>query len=278
MPIYLFVNIRRFLCEQKINKIKNNDLLENGFIQFESENGKKLFKYLDEIIKNPENAEKSNLGNFKIIKKDSFGVKTIAVDASSEFLHKYVFTDEILNKLNDYYGKEFYLRNNPTIEFSYDTEVNDAQLFHLDYCAKQTSVMINLNDITDTSTHMEYLKKSNKKYRFIIPMRENPKEINKVEKISKHCETARTTGSVGRISIFDAGCGYHRQVGGGRRVMLHLNFTENLAYTGWKKNWNPPDHDYWFSKNNNNLQDKLFNLVNKKYKASFLTPKIYSEN
>ena len=125
---------------------------------------------------------------------------------------------------------------------------------------------------------MEYLKKSNKKYRFKIPERENQKEINKVEKISKNYETVRTIGEIGKISIFDAGCGYHRQVSGGKRVMLHLNFTENLAYTGWKKNWNPPYHDYWFSEKNNNLHDKLFTLVNRKFKASMLTPSIYSKN
>ena len=84
--------------------------------------------------------------------------------------------------------------------------------------------------------------------------------------------------TVSKISIFDAGCGYHRQISGGKRVMLHLNFTENLAYTGWKKNWNPPDHDYWFSEKNNNLHDKLFTLVNRKFKASLLTPSIYSKN
>jgi hypothetical protein len=275
IPIYFFINLRRFVSERKISNLQNNNLLDKGFIKFKSENGKIIKEYLNEIIENPEKAEFSNLGKFKILKKNSFGVKTIIVDATSKFLHKYVFVNEILDKLNNYYGKEFYLRNNPTIEFSYENEVNDAQFFHLDYCAKQTSVMINLNETTTESTHMEYIEKTNKKYRFVIPNRDDKKVINKIEEISKKNVIAKTTGDIGDISIFDAGTGFHRQVGGGRRVMLHINFTENLAHTGWKKNWCPQDYDYWFSNQNEILSNNLFKLVTKKFKPSFLTPKIY---
>tara|TARA_Y100000816_G_scaffold272277_1_gene237562 strand:- start:59 stop:928 length:870 start_codon:yes stop_codon:yes gene_type:complete len=277
IPIYFFINLRRFICERKISKIENNELLRNGFIKFHSKNGKKITNYLSEVINEPEKAENSKLGVFKILNKNNFGVKTIVVDASSDFLHEFVFVDEILEKLRNYYGKEFYLRNNPTIEFNYDNEVSDAQFFHLDYCAKQTSVMINLNEINISSTHMEYIKKTNKHYRLSIPNRESQKEINKVREISKKNDIAKTIGNVGDVSIFDAGSGYHRQVGGGKRVMLHLNFTENLAHTGWKKNWRPEELEYWFSNNKNNLEKNLFNLITKKFKKSFLTPNIYCQ-
>ena len=277
IPIYSVLNLRRFLSENKIKKIENNELLKNGFTQFHSKNGEKIKNLLNDIINKPEKAEKSKLGIFKILYKNNFGVKTIVVDASSQFLHELVFIDEILDKLRNYYGKEFYLRNNPTIEFNYDDEVNDAQFFHLDYCAKQTSVMINLNKINVSSTHMEYIKKTNKYYRFTIPNREEPKEINNVNKISKKNDVVKTIGDVGDISIFDAGSGYHRQVGGGKRIMLHLNFTENLAHTGWKKNWKPKELDYWFSNKNINLENKLFKLVTKKLNKSFFTPNIYHQ-
>ena len=275
IPIYFFINLRRFISEKKILKVQNNDLLNNGFVKFKSENGKKIKEFLYEIIEDPETAEFSNLGKFKILNRNSFGVKTIAVDASSKFLHQYVFVNEILDKLKNYYGKEFYLRNNPTIQFNYDGEVSDTQFFHLDYCAKQTSVMINLNEINSESTHMEYIEKTNKKYRFVIPDREEKKVIDKIEKISKKYIVAKTTGNIGDISIFDAGTGFHRQVAGGKRVMLHLNFTENLAHTGWKKNWNPKDTDYWFSDNSEILNNNLFKMITKKFKPSLMTPKIY---
>ena len=275
IPIYFFINLRRYLSEKKIIKKSDNDLLNYGFAKFKSQKGKQIKEYLSEVIENPINAENSKLGKFKILKTNNYGVKTIAVDACSEFLHKYVFIDEILDKLKNYYGKEFYLRNNPTIEFNYENEVNDAQFFHLDYCAKQTSVMINLNSINSTSTHMEYIKKTNKKYRFRIPNREDKKTIEEIDKISHKYEIAKTTGEIGDISIFDAGTGFHRQVSGGKRIMLHLNFTENLAHTGWKNNWDPKDYDYWFSSGGNNLNKNLFKLVTKKLKPSFLTPRIY---
>tara|TARA_B100000795_G_scaffold99620_1_gene73267 strand:+ start:121 stop:1023 length:903 start_codon:yes stop_codon:yes gene_type:complete len=279
IPIYFFINIRRYINEKKIKQISNNELLKNGFIKFNSDNGTKLAEYLKNVVENPEDAENSNLGKFKIFSRSSLGVKSIAVDSSSEFLHKYVFTEEILKKLENFYGKSFYLRNNPTLEFDYDNEKNDSQYFHLDWGLKQTSVMINLNDVLKNSTHMEYIKGSNRQYKFRPPSRFNKREIQNIEYKHKNLETVKTTGDIGQISIFDAGCGYHRQVAGGRRVMLHLNFTENLVFTYWKKNWQPSDTAYWFSDNSENLKlkDKLFDLVKRRFNSSFFTPHIYKK-
>ena len=277
------MNIRRYIIEKKLQKITNNDLLNNGFVKFNSGNGKKLAKYLEEVIKDPESCESSNLGSFKINNKDSFGIKSIIIDSSSEFLHEYVFTEEILKKLRNFYGKEFYLRNNPTIEFSYNSnEKNDSQKFHLDWRLKQTSVMINLNEITNNSTHMEYIKKSNKQYKFMGPSRISKREIINSEKNYKNLETVKTTGEIGQITIFDAGCGYHRQISGGKRVILHLNFTENLVYTCWNKQWNPAKPIYWFTsmgeKKSQNLEGSLFNLVNRNFTSKFMVPNIYLRN
>lgn len=278
MPFYIFLNIRRYICEKRIDKNKNNDLLEDGFVKFKSINGRKIAEYLDLVIKDPKNIENSCLGKFKILERNSFGIKTVAIDSSSDFLHKYVFNDEIIDKLKNFYGKEFYLRNNPVIAFSYDNEESVTQSFHLDYSAKQASVMINLNELSVKSTHMEYLKKSNKIYRYKIPSRFKQTEIKKIDKIIKNLEIVKTIGEIGQVSIFDAGCGYHRQVSGGKRIVLHLNFTENLAFTGWKKNWKPANPEYWFAKKNDNLSGRLFSLVNRRLKSNFLTPKIYTDN
>ena len=280
---YFVLNIRRYIAEKKLQKITNNDLFNNGFVKFNNDNGKKLAKYLEEIIKDPGSCESSKLGNFKINYKDSFGIKSIIIDSSSEFLHEYVFTEEILKKLKNFYGKEFYLRNNPTIEFSYNiNEKNDSQKFHLDWGLKQTSVMINLNEITEDLTHMEYIKKSNKQYKFMGPSRISKREIINSEKNYKNLETVKTTGEIGQTSIFDAGCGYHRQVSGGKRVILHLNFTENLVYTRWNKQWNPAKPIYWFTstdeKKSQNLEGSIFNLVNRNFTSKFMVPNIYLRN
>ena len=50
IPIYIFINLRRYVSEKKISNFQNNDLLNNGFVKFKSENGKKIKEYLNEII------------------------------------------------------------------------------------------------------------------------------------------------------------------------------------------------------------------------------------
>ena len=277
---YLFLNLRRYINEKKLVKIHDNNLLNNGFIKFESSDGEELAKYLEEEIKDPDNCENSSKGKFKILQKSEQGVETIAVDASSEFIKKYVFTNKILEILKKFYGKKFYLRNNPTIEFSYDNKKKDSQKFHLDWGLKQVSLMINLNSLDKKSTHMEYLLKSNKQYKFKEPHRFSLTEIKKVENCLKKFEIQTTIGNTGQISIFDAGCGYHRQVSGKKRVMLHLNFTENLAFTYWNKKWSPSNTLYWFSDDQENLESKyfLFDLVKKKLKPGFFIPKVYNKN
>jgi hypothetical protein len=280
ISFYICINLRRYFIEKKLKRIPNNELLENGFVTFDSHNGRELYKFLKNIIENPGNCESSDLGRFKIVNKNSFGVKSVVVDASSEFLHQYVFTEEVLEKLKNFYGKDFYLRNNPTIEFNYDEEEkNDAQLFHLDRGLKQTSLMINLNEIGEHSTHMEYIKKSNKQYKFQDPNRFNKKEIKIAEKCFKDLETIKTTGKIGKVSIFDAGCGYHRQKPGKKRVMLHLNFTENFAFSYWNKNWEPSNSTYWFSnyEEDLNLKNKMYDLITRRLPSKFFTPKIYNK-
>ena len=165
--LYLLVNIRRYINENKLRNINHNNLLKYGFVKFESEKGKELARYLKHIIENPENCENSSKDKFKILKKSENGIESIAIDANSDFISKYILTKEILEILGNYYGKKFYLRNNPTIEFTYENKKSNAQKFHLDWGLKQVSIMVNLNDTNNQSTHMEYLLGSNKQYKFM---------------------------------------------------------------------------------------------------------------
>ena len=57
IPIYFFINIRRYINEKKIKQISNNELLKNGFIKFNSDNGTKLAEYLKNVVENPEDAD-----------------------------------------------------------------------------------------------------------------------------------------------------------------------------------------------------------------------------
>ena len=281
LAIYTLVNARRYFVEMPQKRKAENHLLRKGFIKYDSKLGAGLAEYLGDIIENPAVAEMSSLGHFKILQQSEFGMKSIAVDASSEFLHKYVFTEELFTKLRDFYGKPFFLRNNPTIEFSYDGEENNAQLFHLDWGLKQSSVMFNLSDLDKSATHMEYIIGSNRQYKFTHPSRFSNREVKRARWCQQNLPLETTIGKTGQVSVFDAGCGYHRQIGGGRRVMLHLNFTENLAFTNWSKDWSPDNAFYWFAKHrvksDLKIANRVFDIVNKDMKPGFLVPKIISK-
>lgn len=68
--------------------------------------------------------------------------------------------------------------------------------------------------------------------------------------------------------------------------MLHLNFVENLAFTYWDSEWQPPavSRAYWFSDVSNSTQKyikradlpiTLLDLVNKKCGRKLGIPRIY---
>ena len=83
--------------------------------------------------------------------------------------------------------------------------------------------------------YMEYLLGSANKLYFRHPDRlSNGFKKNVKKYLNTYPQSIlKTLGQKDDTFIFDAGNGYHRQVGGGSRIMLHLNFVENLAYTNW---------------------------------------------
>lgn len=289
---YFFVNIRRFYCGLNLQKEKDDlasAFLEHGFVNFSPSSSRGFSDYLNPLIRNfIETGEGSN-NEFKILSRNEFGIKSLSVDVNSEFLFKYIFTKDVYDLVRKYYGKEFYLRNNPTIEFNYSGESSSAQTFHLDWGLRQISVMFNLNDVTEASTHMIYLTGSQKRYLFSQPDRDSVAEQRRVkEYLEKFPRNVKlTTGKKDAASIFDAGNGYHRQVAGTERIMLHLNFVENLAFSHWDPNWIPaatPGEDYWFS-NYSDTSEKLiqqsgiprdfFSLVFRRAAPAIGIPKIY---
>lgn len=281
---YCAVNARRFYTgvTNKAKDPQTKQFRGNGFIQTET---KGLAEYLADYVNNPEKLESDGAGEFTVLTRNEYGIKSIAIDSNADFLHQFVFTRKLYDLLRAYYGREFYLRNNPTLEFNYPGETTDAQKFHLDWGLRQVSAMFNLIEIDKASTHMEYLEGANRYYYFSQPSRDDPSEIKRIRKIQKKCKVATTLGSRDTVNLFDAGCGYHRQVAGGPRAVLHLNFVDNLAFTHWDPYWEPPNNwKYWFARkgpasdtvlSKSPLPASFFSLVYRKCHAAFGTPRIY---
>ena len=288
---YVVINVRRFLLELKHSSSVEieADLKSNGFIKMAGLGVAGATEYLQSIINDPTQCE--NKENYKIILNNSFGIKTIAIDVRENFLQKYIFNENLYKIIYSYYGKRFFLRNNPVIMFHYPGEVASAQTAHLDWGLRQVSMMVNLNLIDESSTHMEYLLKSNQEYYFRQKDRNSRVEKARVENYLRTSEIATTCGDVGTVSIFDAGCGYHRQIGGGFRAMLHLNFTDNLAFTSWDPSWRGVSErlpsEYWFSKfdltgleiiSKSDLPQDFYSLIYQTLKPAIGVPKVYTKN
>jgi hypothetical protein len=293
---YSCINFRHFIRHIIfINKTERPigmaiDLQKNGIIKLKA-NG--LSEYLIPLIENPKNLNKKS-EEYYLIENTSndYGIKGINVDIQSEFLWRYIFTKENYEILKSYYRGPFYLRNNPYIAISYDKESHGAQNFHVDWGLRQCSIMVNLTDIDSSSTHMEYLLGTNRRYWFKHPHRLSEKFKTIVASHKSHYPHANFTTQSPKdtLFIFDAGNGLHRQVPGGKRIILHLNFVDNLAYTGWKHGWEPSEafkESYWFSEigektlekiSNSGIPQSFFSLVLQQAKPNVITPKIYSKN
>tara|TARA_B100000963_G_scaffold274789_1_gene243007 strand:- start:3514 stop:4416 length:903 start_codon:yes stop_codon:yes gene_type:complete len=284
---YLLINIRFFIRTLVGKKSGSAKLLsKNGIIKLKCDGiSDHILNLIDDFKNN------KNDSNFKILNKNNDGIKSLRVNLESEFLWKYIFTDEIYKTIRGYYGGNFYLRNNPSIIFNYDNEKHGAQLYHLDWGLRQVSIMVSLSDVLNESTHMKYILKSNNSYWFKHPDRNSISFQNKVDKLKRKDELIFSTiGSKDNLYIFDAGNGFHRQVGGGKRIMMHFNFVENFTFTDWDKAWSPglkSNDDIWFSKPSKKIDNfiskspfpkEVFSIVHRKYEPSLFTPSILSKN
>lgn len=285
LKLFIGVIVNYFTSKSNLS----NELIKNGIIKIKTPG---ISEYLLKIISDEEYLNKSQTDiDIDILGKNEFGVKNLIIDINSKFLWKYIFTRENMEILKSYYNGNFYLRNNPTINITYDNELHGAQSIHLDWGLRQISFMINLTDVSQDTTHMEYYKSSNKNYWFKHPNRLSYNFQKKAKDfIEKNPNNLyKTISEKDTMFIFDAGNGFHRQVAGGKRVILHLNFVNNLAFTEWDRNWNSPNLplNHWFSKyntdiiekiKNSNLDKNIFSLVLQTHKKNYLTPYIFSHN
>jgi hypothetical protein len=225
-----------------------------------------------------------------------WGVKsdflTFSMDAKDELLFKYVYCNpKIIQLIKNYYGRNFYLRNNPTIEVTDTFLSHETQIFHIDYGLNQISFFLNLNEISENSYQTEFLKGSQKIFYTPSHDRFSLNFKNRVNAwLYKYPEAvSNTRGCQGSGFLMDVGSGMHRGAPGSRRVMLALNFASNFAHTGWRKSWQPDDEagKYFFSNpdilaleraKSLNLPPTFFSMVFQKIKPSPFIPKVYSKN
>lgn len=286
--MYFITNIK-FSYRKIFYFKKNNDLtkefIRNGMIKVNA-NG-----ISDEISKL---LEKNKVDSkLKVVNKNKSGLKGVSVGLDSDFLWDYIFTDKIYNLIKGYYAGDFYLRNSPIIVFNYDDEEHGAQNFHLDWGLRQLSIMVSLTDVTEKSTHMEYLLNSNQDSNFKHPDRFSKRFKSKVKRflLNNPKSLFKTIGKKDELFLFDAGNGFHKQVGGGHRIMLHLNFVDNLSFTNWDNNWTPnpknSNDEVWFQDSSESIKNKIesspfskkvFSLVLKNKKPGLLIPRILSTN
>lgn len=186
-----------------------------------------------------------NYDDFIILKKkipnfDQYGKSQIEINFNSK-IFRLIFSDNLRKLIHNYYQKEFWLRNAPVLIIDKESErkINhDQNLFHLDHCERQLSIMILLNDLTVENSHTQYISGSNKKsWIFINDNRNCPKFKERVQNIKNNSNLINIVGRSGDVILFDAGNGLHKAVYGKDRAIIHLNFSQMRMYAKYNKNF-----------------------------------------
>jgi len=191
-----------------------------------------------------------------------------------------LFTKDLFLLLKNYYGKRFWLRNAPVLLAdlkNHRIEEKSQNLFHIDFAERQLTIMVLLDDVTEKSTYMEYIKKSQKNaWVFKNITRERYKFKKKLNDELNKKDIFKMIGKKGDIFIFDAGNGLHRAVYGDDRYILRFNFAQMRAYAEFNNNYeinkdvnNLENFYHWNFEFNNNtkqkLKENLFEEKNLKY-------------
>jgi len=199
-------------------------------------------------------------------KPDKFGKISASIDVNSSIISE-LFTKDLFRLIKNYYGKTFWVRNAPTLLVDlkkYRLEEKSQKLFHIDFAERQLSIMIFLADVEKNSTHMEYIKKSQKNsWIFKSVVRENYNFKKKVNEEMSKKEIFKMVGKKGDIYIFDAGNGLHRAIYGDDRYLLHFNFAQMRSYAEFdtnfekKKNLDNESFYHWNFIYNEDVKNKL---------------------
>jgi hypothetical protein len=152
--------------------------------------------------------------------------------SETTMLHPKLFSffanTRLISLISEYYGRQAYYRNLPvltqtTVPESYD--IDPTYKFHVDYGLRQVSLMLLLNDLTESDTHMEYAVGS---HLVKLPQSMIEDRFSFEDSIVEGKYSLRSLiGKKGTLFIFDAGNGLHRAVPkpGTTRRILHMNLT-----------------------------------------------------
>jgi hypothetical protein len=142
---------------------------------------------------------------------------------SDRRLHEVLFDPDICAMICNYYGRQAYYRDNPTVHKEFaapDSRPLVSGVFHSD-AYRQISFMLLLADLSERDTHMEFAKGSH--------LRQQPsydrRQIDQ-DAVPRLFEMAHVAGKKGTLFVFDTEGlhrgAYHQNTG---RQILHANVT-----------------------------------------------------
>lgn len=266
-----FFTIKK-LCEETKN-FKGNDPWEKCYRELVKNGITKIpvkLQLTDEIRDINYFKENKNFNDFIILKKklppaNDYGKSTIEIDINSKIFKK-IFTKDLLNLINLYYRKKFWLRNAPIL--SLDEQAmrkyqHTQSYFHIDHGQRQLSMGILLNDLNENCSHTEYLMGTNQISWFgDIRMNRTDKSFqSKVAKYISKNDKKKIIGKSGDIFLFDAGNGLHKAIYGTDRLWIHLNFAQNRSYANYNNHYEEENvngrKDYWSINIDDEFKDYL---------------------
>lgn len=137
----------------------------------------------------------------------------------------FILDDFLSNILKNYFGRDYYLRNNPTLQQIVAKQKNwESSEYHTDRL-NQISLMLLLTDITKHDSHMEYLS-GTQKINFLQPLHINSNHSFFYRKIKNCKKRFKLIGKKGQAFLFNS-IGIHRSVWeiNTTRNIFFLNFT-----------------------------------------------------
>lgn len=146
-----------------------------------------------------------------------------SVSFSDERLHEVLFDPAICGIVCNYYGRQGFYRDNPTVHREHTTADSMplvSGVFHSDGY-RQISFMLLLADMTESDTHMEFAKGSHRSQQPSYDLTAIDQDA-----VPREFEIVHLVGPKGTLYMFDTE-GLHRGAyrAGGRREILHVNIT-----------------------------------------------------
>jgi len=146
-----------------------------------------------------------------------------SVSFADRRLHEVVFDPGICGVVCNYYGRQAYYRDNPTVHKEYAAASSKpliSGVFHSD-SYRQVSFMLLLRDLTEHDTHMEFAKGSHRQRQPSYDRAQIDQDA-----VAREFEIVHVVGTKGTLFIFDTEGlhrgAYHQDT---HREIFHVNVT-----------------------------------------------------